>query len=114
MPEPAMEPPFISDVFAAAVPEKFDLSNPEQFPAIHALMNQLAEVTTLGQYRRRPKALLFAPTEWLVTSDPADIERFQPAHCEECRAGNERALEFLRANPGRAVALGNLSYREVW
>lgn len=111
----ANEPPFISDVFAAAVPESYDLTDPEQFPVLFARMTDIARTATLAQYRRPPKALLFEPIDWLVTSDPAEVEQFQPAHdCEECRAGNERALAFLRANPDRAIALGNLSYREVW
>lgn len=111
----ADEPPSISDVFAAAVPERYDLMDPEQFPVLFAEMTKSAEMTTLAQYRRPPRALLFEPIEWLVTSDPGEVEQFQPAHdCEECRSGNERALAFLRANPDRAIALGNLSYREVW
>ena len=74
-----------------------------------------AQAQILGQYRKPPRALLVEPIDWLITSDPAEVERHQPAHdCAACRAGNDRARAFLAEFPDRRVALGNLRYTEVW
>lgn len=85
--------------------------------AIIDWMDGLARSRVSAQYTiiRPAPELEFDATRWLVTADPAQVEEFQPAHdCEECRAGNIKAKAFLRNNPGRAVALGNITYTEVW
>ena len=107
----------IQDVIALAVPDGWN-------PTIRRTgrgwwsLDRLAEQTAAAQYADpawRPTALAFEPTEWLITRDAAEVERFQPAHdCEVCRAGNDRAREFLAEHPETWVALGNLTYREVW
>jgi hypothetical protein len=106
----------IDDYFVALVPEGTDVADPDVYPALLARMEREAVRATMAQYRGpRPKALLLDPIEWLVTDDPDEVERFQPAHdCEQCRAGNAAASEFLTANPGRFVACANLHYSEVW
>lgn len=101
----------IQDVFAMAVPEGVDPADPDLVPKLEAL----ARAYVVRQYQVAPKALLFDTIDWLVTAEPADVEKFQPAHdCAACRAGNDQSLAFLRQNPGRYVALGNLTYTEVW
>ena len=105
----------IQDVFAMVVPETFDPAQPEDRARLVAKLGPLAESYVARQYQKAPRALLFEKIDWLITQDPADVEKFQPAHdCAACRAGNDQSLAFLRENPGRWVALGNLTYTEVW
>lgn len=105
----------IQDVFAMAVPETYDPEDPADRERLIAALGPLSERYVARQYQVAPKALLFDTTEWLITRDPADVEKFQPAHdCPACRAGNDQSLAFLRENPGRYVVLGNLTYTEVW
>lgn len=105
----------IKDVVCLAVPEDID---PERDQIIEYLTT-VAERSVWFQFDfaglARPEAIHFNSIDWLITKDPADVEKFQPAHdCEACRAGNERSLTFLNANPDRWIAMGNIEYREVW
>jgi hypothetical protein len=62
-----------------------------------------------------PQAVLLDRTDWLITNQPDEVERFQPAHgCARCRAGKDQARAFLAEHLHRYVALANLTYREVW
>lgn len=75
----------------------------------------LAQQMILRQYRHPPRALLVEPVDWLITSDPIDVELHQPEHdCAACLAGNDQARAFLAEHPDRRLALGNLHYTEVW
>jgi hypothetical protein len=110
----------IQDVIAMAVPDGWDPADADDRARLVEVLDQFAEQTAAAQYTdlspsRRPIALAFEPTEWLITQRPDEVERFQPAHdCEVCRAGNGRAREFLAEHPETWVALGNLTYTEVW
>lgn len=74
-----------------------------------------AQVQIFAQYRTRPRALVIEPIDWLITSDPAEVERHQPDHdCAACRAGNDQARAYLTEHPDGRLALGNLRYTEVW
>jgi hypothetical protein len=111
----AMKAERITDYFVTVIPEAVDVNDVDAFAALREEMQRQVEVMLLRQYERPPKALMLEPTEWLVTDSPDEVEAFQPEHdCAECRAGNQRACEFLIANPGRFVACGNLHYTEVW
>ena len=58
---------------------------------------------------------MFMETHWKITSDWREVEQFQPAHdCTTCRAGNDQAMAFLKEFPDRRLAVGNLTYIEVW
>lgn len=106
----------IDDYFIALIPAGIDINDVATYAELKEQMMRQADAYAMAQYgRRKPKLLLFQPTEWLVTGDPDEVERFQPDHdCDECRAGNRAARDFLLANPGRFVACGNLHYTEVW
>jgi hypothetical protein len=108
----------IQDVIAMGVPDGWNPADPEDRARLIELLDRFAEQTAAAQYSdpsRRPRALAFEPTVWLITRDVDEVERFQPAHdCEVCRAGNGRAREFLAEHPENWVALGNLTYTEVW
>lgn len=105
----------IQDYIVLALPSHIDASDPDQRAALFDELTDRATQTVMAQYQRPPKALLLEPIDWLITSDPADVERHQPAHdCETCRAGNVDAQAFLLEHPGRLLALGNLTYTEVW
>lgn len=100
----------IDDVFCAAVPE-----GRESDPFLDDEFRALALRSVVSQYDGSPPALIDVNVEWLFTSDPAEVDKFQPAHdCERCRTGNDQARAFLRDNPGRTIALGNIHYVEVW
>jgi len=106
----------IADVFAMAVPEQFDPAIPEDRVRLIEALDPLSERYVAAQYEAgAPKALMFEPTDWLITKDPVDVERFQPVHdCAVCRAGNDQAVAFLAEHPGRYIAMANLIYVEVW
>lgn len=47
--------------------------------------------------------------EWSITGDLDEVRTKGTAHgCPECLAGVARATEYLEANPGRVVAVGQL------
>jgi hypothetical protein len=102
----------VQDVFAMAVPDGVDPADPD----LPAKLTHLAQRVAYTQYEGRPlRALVFEEMDWLITSDPADVEKFQPAHdCAACLAGNDQSLTFLQANPGRSIAMCNMAYREIW
>lgn len=102
----------IQDVFCMAVPDGVDPAD----PSLPVKLTQLAQRVAYTQYKGRPlKALEFEAMDWLITSDPSDIAEFQPAHdCPACLAGNDQSLAFLEANPGKSIAMCNMSYREIW
>ena len=85
-------------------------------PGILDKLDRMSERTVIDQYKgKRPRAIVMRETEWLITSDWREVERFQPAHdCATCRAGNDQAIAFLKEHPERRLALGNLHYEEVW
>lgn len=104
-------PETILDYIALAVPADFAPDD----AGLLAKLTATAERTILAQYRRPPRALVVEPIDWLITSNPADVEAHQPAHdCVTCRAGNDQARAFLAEHPDRYVALGNLRYIEIW
>lgn len=105
------------DVFAAAVPDDLDPTDPSQRLQLLAHLDQLAREWVWAQWRTgpRPRAIEFAVSHWLITSDSSKVEEFQPAHdCVACRAGNDQSKAYLKANPGRYVAMANLRYTEIW
>ena len=104
-----MDDDVIDDFIVLGVPDNVEVIDKEA-------LDIMAERTVASQYKgRRPRALLFTATEWLITSDWREVEAFQPAHdCAACRAGNDQAIAFLKEFPERKLALGNLHYVEVW
>lgn len=106
------ELPIIDDFIVLSIPPHVSLDDEG---AVEQLERQ-ADRTIVAQYRRRrPRAIIVRESEWLITSDWREVERFQPAHdCATCRAGNDQAIAFLKDHPDRRLALGNLHYSEVW
>ena len=107
----------VDDVLALAVPAHLDPADPAQRERLGLLLVVQAERTVWAQWPpgRGPRAIAFAAIEWCFADRIEQVEAFQPAHdCPACRAGNDRAEAFLRANPGRWVALANLHYTVEW
>jgi hypothetical protein len=102
----------IQDYVILGMPPDVDPDSPD----VREALNRLAERQVLMQYKGKPpKALVIDPIEWLITSDWRDVEAFQPAHdCEDCRSGNERAIALLKEHPTKRLALGNMTYLEMW
>jgi hypothetical protein len=101
-----------NDVICLVVPDEVDPAAPSTMDRLE----ELGQASVLAQWPngRAPK-IEFDPIEWMLTSDPAKVNDFQPAHdCEQCRSGNAKAIEFLTANPGKTLAMGNIHYTEVW
>lgn len=104
----------VDDVFAAAVPEYL---RDAKVSTIARHLSQMAQLTAVAQFKGDPDLLRIENfrTEWLITTDYAKVERFQPAHdCVACRAGSDQIKAHLREHPDIPVALGNLHYVEVW
>lgn len=107
----------VQDVMCLAVPDYVDPSNEVSRAFFVPTLDILTRKLTTRQYEHHPvpPELEFEKVDWLITKDPADVEKFQPAHdCAACRAGNDQSLAFLRENPGRYIAMGNLTYTEIW
>jgi hypothetical protein len=105
-----------NDVFAAVVPDDIHPSAGLS-PALYAAMDQMARRWVWAQWADggAPLDIEFAASDWLITDKVYAVDQFQPAHdCQECRSGNEKSKAFLRANPGRWIAMANLTYVEVW
>lgn len=107
-----------NDVFAAGVPEDIDPTDDAQRTQLLAYLDEVARQWVWNQWAaagQRPTDVEFAVSEWMITNKVFKVDEFQPAHdCEECRRGNETCKAFLRANPGRWVAMANMTYVEVW
>lgn len=104
----------VDDVVAFVVPAGIDPLTDRVFLAS---LQPLVETCVWGQFEgfRPPAAIRFETVTWLVTREAWEVEAFQPAHdCARCRAANDQMLAFLRDNPTRWVALGNMRYVEVW
>ncbi len=105
----------IQDVFACAVPDEL-IDAPRQ--ALYQALTKFASLYVLRQYLHTigpGPQITFQVFDWLITTDPAQVEAFQPAHdCPACRAGNDQALAHLREHPHRPVALANITYTERW
>lgn len=102
----------ILDYVIFRVPHGIDLDDPDT----RGRLDGMAERLTMRQYKgKRPRALLFGETDWIITSDWRDVERFQPAHrCPTCLAANDQAVAHLKEHPSDRLALGNLTYEEIW
>ena len=101
----------IQDYFIAVWPEGVPVDDPD---TLNSLMATAIEYVW-KQYLRPPKDIRFEKVAWLFTDDADEVERTQPAHdCSQCRDGNRQAQEYLRDNPGRLLALGDLKYVEIW
>ena len=47
--------------------------------------------------------------QWAITSDPGQVTTLGLRHdCPSCRAGVDQALTFLRENPGKELAVGQM------
>lgn len=107
-----------AEVFAAVVSEDVDPSDPEQRTTLIKELSAVANAYVMRQWvgkRERPVTIRDMISEWAITSEPDEVQAFQPAHdCAACRAGNDQAMAYLRDNPGRWVALANVHYTEVW
>jgi hypothetical protein len=91
---------------------------PEGFEATEKAMQNLerqAWGSVFAQWGPHERVVLEERSiEWLITDDPAEVDRFQPVHdCEQCRSGNVQAREYLASNPGGTVAMANIHYVEV-
>lgn len=107
----------IKDVMCLSVPPQIDPLDPVQHPGLEAGLAKIAHAAVLDQYKDDPDppAIPTIEMQWLVTSDIEEAKEFQPDHdCPRCRAGTDQATAYLREHPGRFIALGNLSYDEVW
>lgn len=103
----------IADVIMLLVPPiKMDLP-------VNELENQLLPIAVTVSARQytgpdTPRLEGFR-VEWLITSDPAQVQTFQPAHdCQTCQAGNAKGIAYLAEHPEAMLALGNIFYDEVW
>lgn len=105
----------VQDVYCAVVPAALR-GRPE--PEVIAAMNESLLIETARQYLGTIGKLMRLEdlhADFLITDDPADVERFQPAHdCAHCRAGNDQAMAHLREHPDQPIGLANISYTEVW
>ena len=107
----------IQDYFIAVWPEGVPVDDPVTLNNLMALAVQKVYDQYTGDAPpvTKPLDVRITAIAWLFTSDPEEVERSQPAHdCEECKAGNRRAQEYLRANPGRTLALADMTYVEEW
>lgn len=106
-----------NDVFSVVVPDGIDPSDERRQPELHRLLDKQAKLWVWAQWANggAPQDIEFAISEWLITREVWQVDEFLSKHdCAECRAGSERSKAFLRANPGKWVAMANLTYVEVW
>jgi hypothetical protein len=104
----------VKDLIVMSIPEAVHVDR-DDMDGVVSVLDDIAAQAAIGQYEQHPPVLLLGPTEWTITDDPADLVDFEPIHdCDRCRDGKSSAIEFLTANPGRWIALGNMTYMEVW
>lgn len=104
----------VSDVLALTLPPAL---RGQPAIAVQAAVGRLAYASAYAQYRGNPALIGLEDfrSEALITTDPAAVEQFQPAHdCPACRAGNDQAMAHLREHPDEPVVLVNMHYTEVW
>lgn len=100
------------DFIIILLPEDVDPHAPSTKASLD--MQAMEQVVAQYPFRRSPKRL-DVRVNWVMTDDPEEVMKVQPAHdCNECRAGNDLAFRWLLEHPGRYLALGNLFYTEFW
>jgi hypothetical protein len=109
----------VQDVIAVGVPEFITAEHLEDRVIRDAILDHLTKAAWTSVWDqwpdRKPLRLEDQHIDWLITSDPAEVDRFQPAHdCEQCRLGNITARQALADHPKRLIALGNIRYVPVW
>jgi len=115
-----MSPETVQDVLCLGVPAEINprdyLDRPTLQKALGEALSRQAVQAVWAQWKDPvPKDVKFESIDWLITNRQADIDAFQPAHdCADCWMGNLQAEEFLKTNPGRWVAMANLTYTVTW
>lgn len=107
----------VQDVMALVVPDYADPADEVSRAFLVPTLDILARKMVARQYVHHPvqPEVRMEVIDWLLTRDPEDVEKFQPAHdCAACRAGNDQALAQLREHPDQWIALANITYTEVW
>lgn len=99
----------VEDVFACSIPD--DVAPDD--PAVKSYVTIMAQRSTLAQYSG-DVVLRFEPVEWLITNNPDEAAAFSAHDCPTCQAGADQIRAFLNEHPDRWIALGNLTYVEVW
>lgn len=103
----------VEDVFACSIPD--DMAPDD--PVVKSYLTIQARAATWRQYGAPaiPLDIRFEPIEWLVTNNADEADAFQPSHdCVTCQAAADQIRAFLAEHPDRWIALGNLTYIEVW
>lgn len=105
----------VLDFIIISLPADVDPSDPE----VETRLEQVAYRNIMDQYPRKgvkpPRALVISSMEWVFTSDPDVVAQVQPGDgCPTCIAGNDQAQAVLRDDPTKMLALGNITYTEVW
>ena len=112
----------VQDVLCLAIPAQIDpvlYVNHEDKSIQEAFIDSLTKEAYQSVWHQWPTdppvRVDWDAIDWLITRDAEDVSKFQPAHdCPDCWMGNLQAEEFLRANPGRWIAMANISYTPVW
>ena len=112
----------VDDVLCLAIPDPlakgfYDAATGEVHEDLQSWLDFQANLWALEQYKSNFPIPLVSVTDvdWLVTSDPAKAEEFQPAHdCAECRQGVEKVHAYLAEHPDALVALANIKLVETW
>jgi hypothetical protein len=105
----------VLDFVIVLIPEGVDINDPQE----EVKLENVAMEQLMLQYARKgsrpPRALLLTKLEWVFTSDPEAVAQVQPGDgCPACLAGNDQARAFLNEHPDRTLALGNITYQEIW
>lgn len=95
----------------------FDPTNTAR-PEVSLQVLEILQAGVVLQYRGaavQPVRIFDLRAVCKFTRDVWEVDAAQPAHdCQECRAGNERAKAFLRANPGKWIGLATVMYSVEW
>lgn len=110
------KPREIKEVLIMLVPRK---DQERSLDDLRPIIDEIAMSKVGEQYVRQNRTvmvgLVFTDLDWLITGDPNEVEKFQPAHdCAKCLSGNDQARAYLREHPDRKLALCNITYTEIW
>lgn len=103
----------ITDTLIVAMPEILEgnahTTNHEVHSQLGPWLDRVAQDQIDQQTPQIPRTLVLQ--EYTVTCSAEKAEEWPLPHdCASCLEGREKAVAFLRANPGRHVILGKLVY----
>jgi hypothetical protein len=106
-----------TDMLCFSLPKWMDPNNLELNDVICGYVTRKATHAVLDKYVHGDLPVPMIEridTEWMITDDPTKVPTFHPGDDPRVHAGKDQTLAYLAQFPGQYIAMGWISYTEVW